>query len=42
MGILDTALTLITLLSLFFFGPALGRALLACDSKRPMSKSGIN
>ena len=30
MSILDNALTLITLLSLFLLGPALGRALVAC------------
>jgi hypothetical protein len=30
MGFLDNALTLITLLSLFLLGPALGRALVAC------------
>jgi hypothetical protein len=30
MGFLDNALTLITLVSLFLLGPALGRALVAC------------
>jgi hypothetical protein len=30
MDFLENALTLITLLSLFLFGPALGRALIAC------------
>jgi hypothetical protein len=30
MSILDNALTLITLLSLFLLGPALGRAMVAC------------
>jgi hypothetical protein len=30
MGFLDNALTLITLLSLFLLGPALGRAIIAC------------
>jgi hypothetical protein len=32
MSLLDNALTLITLLSLFLLGPALGRAMIACFS----------
>jgi hypothetical protein len=32
MDFLDNALTLITLLSLFLLGPALGRAMVACFS----------